>query len=296
MSTPTQGSQLQSKVPRCQPHPACPAVGPLALTQQGWMTWSRLRRVASLRLPPEVVAPMGAAGRAPSAPLSLKGAALRWTPCHLPELGLAARLQTAAWLGLSCEGGVWGTGEGASAPRPGHRHCGLSHRLVAAVLGAASLHPSLPPLGEEETEAQGANGFPTVTHTGRGVHVPSQARLPATPLASPCAHSDGTARDAPPCGPWAASPQALRGELGSWLLFPVQHGATLEKLHRAGLFVETAAVRDEQTPHPPRVPREPPHRLGRGHSLICDPAWIPCSARTPHVWCVWGVRCVCDCV
>lgn len=158
------------------------------------MTGSRLRRAASLRLPPEVVSPPGAASGAPSAPLSLKGAALWWTPCHLPELGLAARLQTAAWLGLSCEGGVWGTGEGASAPRPGHRHCGLSHRLVAAVLGAASLHPSLPPLGEEETEAQGANGLPTVTHTGRGVRVPSQARLPATPLASPCAYSDRTAR------------------------------------------------------------------------------------------------------
>lgn len=186
------------------------------------MTGSRLRRVASLRLPPEVVAPPGAAGGAPSAPLSLKRAALQWTPCHLPELGLVARLQTAAWLGLSCEGGVWGTGEGASAPRPGHRHCGLSHRLVAAVLGAASLHPSLPPLGEEETEAQGANGFPTVTHTGHGVCVPSQARLPATPWPLLVLTATGQ-QDASPCGTLGCLPTGL--ERGAWVLASVPSAA-----------------------------------------------------------------------
>lgn len=59
MSTPTQGSQLQSKAPCCQPHPACPTVGLFALTQQGWMTGSRLRRVTSLRLLPEALSPGG---------------------------------------------------------------------------------------------------------------------------------------------------------------------------------------------------------------------------------------------
>lgn len=207
-------------------------------------------------------------------------------------------------MGLSHEGGVWGTGEWASAPHPGCRHCGLSHRLVATVLGAASLHSSLPPLGEEETEAQGANGLPMVTHTGRGARVPSHACIPATPLASPWAHSDGAARRFR-VGPWAASTQALWGGGGLQFCSQCHMGDTLEKLHGAGLFVETVAVRDEQTPHPPRVPREPPHRLGCGHSLICDPPWIPCSACTPHVWrvwcvsevwCVWYVSAVCVCV
>ena len=59
MSTPTQGSQLQSKAPYCQAHPACPTVGLFALTQQDWMTGSRLRRVTSLRQPPEAVSPGG---------------------------------------------------------------------------------------------------------------------------------------------------------------------------------------------------------------------------------------------
>lgn len=59
MSTPTQGSQLQSKAPCCQPRPAFPTVGPFALTQQGWMTGSRFRSVVSLRLPPETVSPRG---------------------------------------------------------------------------------------------------------------------------------------------------------------------------------------------------------------------------------------------
>ena len=59
MSTPTQKSQLQSKAPCCQPRPACPTVDPFALTQQGWMTGSRLRRVASPRLLPEAVSPGG---------------------------------------------------------------------------------------------------------------------------------------------------------------------------------------------------------------------------------------------
>ena len=223
MSTPTQGSQLQSKAPCCQPHPACPTVGLFALTQQGWTTGSRFRRVASLRLRPEAAATPGAVGGAPSAPLSFKGAALWQTPCHLPELGLAARLQTGAWVGLSGEGGVWGIGEGASAPHPGRCHCGLSHRLAAAALGAASLHPSLPPLGEEETEAQGANGLPMVTHTGRGARVPSHACIPATPLASPWTHSDGAARRFR-VGPWAASTQALGWGLGPQLLFSAQRG------------------------------------------------------------------------
>ena len=89
MSTPTQGSQFQSKAPCCQPYPACPTVGLFALTQQGWMTGSRLRRVTSLRLLPEALSP---GGWAPSAPLSHKGAALWQTPCHLPELGLVACL------------------------------------------------------------------------------------------------------------------------------------------------------------------------------------------------------------
>lgn len=197
-------------------------------------------------------------------------------------------------MGLSHEGGVWGTGEWASAPHPGCRHCGLSHRLVATVLGAASLHSSLPPLGEEETEAQGANDFPTVTHMGPGAHVLSHARFPATPLACPCAHSDGTVRRFPMRDP-GLPPHRPCGEEGGFspsFCSQCRMGDTLEKLHGAGLFVETVAVRDEQTPHPPRVPREPPHRLGCGHSLICDPPWIPCSACTPHVWCVWCVWCV----
>ena len=214
-----------------------------------------------------------------------------------------ARLQTGAWVGLSREGGVWGTGEGASAPRPGHCYCGLSHRLAAAALGAASLHPSLPPLGEEETEAQGANRLPMVTHTGRGACVPSQAGLPRTPLASPGAHSDGTARRFPVWDPGLPPHRPWEGGSGPGFCSQSSVGDTLEKLHGAGLFIETAPVRDEQTPHPPRVPREPPHRLARGHSLICDPPQIPCSARTPHVWCVSGsgvclvsgACCVCVC-
>lgn len=127
--------------------------------------------------------------KAPSAPLSHKAAALWQTPCHLPELGLTARLQTGAWVGLNHKGGVWGTGEWASAPRPGCRHCSLSHRLVATALGTASLH----------------NSLPTVTHTGRGARILSHAHLPATPLASPCAHSDWDSKTLPHVGPWAAS-------------------------------------------------------------------------------------------
>ena len=157
------------------------------------------------------------------------------TPCHLPELGLVACLQTGAWVCLSHEGGVWGTCEWASAPHPGCCHCGLSHRLAAAAQGAASLHPSLPPLGEEETEAQGANGLPTVTHTGRGACVPSHACLPATPLASPWAHSDGAARRFR-MGPWAASTQALGGGLGPRLLFSAPRGGHPGEAPRSWAF------------------------------------------------------------
>ena len=147
-----------------------------------------------------------------------------WAPCHLPELTLMARLQTGAWVCLSHEGRVWGTGEWASAPHPGCCHCGLSHRLVATALGAASLHPSLPPLGEEETEAQGANDLPTVTHMGPGARVLSHARLPATPLACPCAHSDRTVRRFPMWDPGLPPHRPWEGGLQPQLLFPVPHG------------------------------------------------------------------------
>ena len=104
----------------------------------------------------------------------------------------------------------------------------------------------------------------------------------------------------PPHRPW-------EGGSGPGFCSQRRVGDTLEKLHGAGLFIETAAVRDEQTPHLPRVPREASHRLAHGHSLICDSPWIPCSACTPHVWCVWCVSgvwcvwcvsavCVCPCV
>ena len=89
----------------------------------------------------------------------------------------------------------------------------------------------------------------------------------------------------PPHRPW-------EGGSGPGFCSQRRVGDTLEKLHGAGLFIETAAVRDEQTPHLPRVPREASHRLAHGHSLICDPPWIPCSACTPQVWCVSGVWCV----
>ena len=126
------------------------------------------------------------------------------TPCHLPELGLTARLQTGAWVGLNHEGRVWGTGEWASAPRPGCRHCSLSHRLVATALGTASLHPSLPPLGEEETEAQGPTAFPR-SHT-QGVELVSRAMPTSQPPLWPLRvlTATGTARRFPMWA-WAAS-------------------------------------------------------------------------------------------
>lgn len=53
MSTPTQREPASVQTPPCcQPHPACPTIGQFALTQQGWTTGSRRRRVASLRLLP----------------------------------------------------------------------------------------------------------------------------------------------------------------------------------------------------------------------------------------------------
>ena len=143
------------------------------------------------------------------------------TPCHLPELGLTARLQTGAWVGLNHEGRVWGTGEWASAPRPGCRHCSLSHRLVATALGTASLHPSLPPLGEEETEAQGPQ--PSHGHTHRAWSLcPEPCPPPSHPSGlSVCSQRLGQ-QDASPCGP--GLPQALGVGLGPQLLFPEPHG------------------------------------------------------------------------
>lgn len=206
------------------------------------------------------------------------------TPCHLPELGLTARLQTGAWVGLNHEGRVWGTGEWASAPRPGCRHCSLSHRLVATALGTASLHPSLPPLGEEETEAQGPQ--PSHGHTHRAW---SLCPEPCPPPSHPSGLSVCSQR----LGQQDASPRGALGCLRPWewgldpsFCSQSRMEDTLEKHHGAGLFVEAAAVRDEQTPHLPRVPREPPHRLGRGHSLICD---LPDSLLSSYSPCVWGL-------
>lgn len=223
MSTPTQGSQLQSKVPRCQPHPACPAVGPLALTQQGWMTGSRIRRVASLRLPPEVVAPMGARAGLLQHLLASKG---------LPCGGHHAACQS--W-GLQhvCRqlpGWVSAVRAGYGGQVRGHQHPVRGIVTVACVTGwwpqcwvQPPFTPAFLPVEKRKLRHRGPTAFPR-SHT-LGVGFTFRARPASQPPLWPLPVLTVTGQQgASPCGPGAASPQALSGELGSWLLSPVQFG------------------------------------------------------------------------